>query len=252
MLEKFLVKLGLSEKEAQVYLALLEVGTNAASVVAKKSGLTRTTAYSVLDGLVKKRFATSYERKGLKVFSAEDPRHIEYLLGEKAREAEVQKEKFGKLMPEFLRFAGRFEHLPKVRYFEGFSGVKEIYEDTLKVGQDKLAYSSVPDVGRGDFQDFIKEYLGRRVELGLKVRAILPDSVNGREFAKRDSKVLRESRLVDPEIYPFRSEINIYGDRVAIMSLQSGLMHGVIIESESIAETERSIFELAWKGAAAS
>jgi len=51
-----------------------------------------------------------------------------------------------------------------------------------------------------------------------------------------------------PKIYPFTNEINIYRNKVAIISLEDELV-AVVIESESIANGQRSIFELAWKGA---
>lgn len=249
MILNFLKEIGLSDKEAQVYLAMLEIGSNSVSVIAKKAGLGRTTVYSVLEGLIKKRFVTFFEKNKLKYFAAEDPQQIQFLLEKKSREAIQQKEQFQDLLPAFLKFTNRFQGMPKVRYFEGLEGIKEIYEDTLKVGKDKLAYSSIPDVENIGLQDYIHNYLGRRVKMGMKVKAIFPDTPQGRAFQLQDARLLRESRLVCPNTYKFRSEINIYGNKMAIMSLQSKFLHGVIIESPEIVETERSVFELAWLGA---
>ena len=51
--QQVLENLGLSEKEAEIYLALLELGTGTVVEVAKKSGVKRPTAYLVLDELKK-------------------------------------------------------------------------------------------------------------------------------------------------------------------------------------------------------
>jgi sugar-specific transcriptional regulator TrmB len=45
---------GLSEKEAKVYLTILELGTNIASTIARRSEIKRVTVYTILDDLKKK------------------------------------------------------------------------------------------------------------------------------------------------------------------------------------------------------
>lgn len=46
--------IGLTEYEAKVYLALLEVHLNTATKVSEKSGVPRTRIYSVLESLARK------------------------------------------------------------------------------------------------------------------------------------------------------------------------------------------------------
>ncbi|OGJ51945.1 hypothetical protein A2335_00890 [Candidatus Peregrinibacteria bacterium RIFOXYB2_FULL_32_7] len=246
MLDNFLKSLELSEKEALVYLTMLRIGSQGVSIVAKKSGLSRTTCYHVLESLQKKGYVSSYEKNKIDYYNAESPEIFQYILEKKERELQEQKTRFIDLLPDFLNLRHGGEIMPKVRYFEGLQGIKEIYEDTLKEGKNKLAYSSIPDIQIKELKDYIENYLERRAKLGIKVRAIFPDTEKSREFIKNDKNLLRESRLINAKKYPFRSEINIYGNKIAYMSLDTNFLHGVIIESEAIVETERSIFELAW------
>lgn len=51
-LEKQLQKLGFSDNEAKVYLALLEIGFTTTGAVIKKTGLHRNIVYETLDKLV--------------------------------------------------------------------------------------------------------------------------------------------------------------------------------------------------------
>lgn len=249
LLEKFLQDFGLSEKESKVFITMQEIGTNAVSVIAKKSGLTRTTVYAVLESLHRKGLTSFYEKGKVRYYTPERPETIQYMLEERNKNLQDQRERFKDLLPEFLNMSRRGENMPRVRYFEGLEGIKEIYDDTLKEGVDKLAYSSVPDIHNESLKSYIENYVKIRAEKGMKVRAIFPDTPRAQQFCKHDAELLRESRLVPADRFPFRSEINIYGKKMAIMSLQSTFLHGVIIESESIVETERSIFELAWLGA---
>ena len=51
MLEKELEKIGLTEKEAAVYLALLKLGPTTALKIARETGIKRPTVYTTLDAL---------------------------------------------------------------------------------------------------------------------------------------------------------------------------------------------------------
>lgn len=253
MLENFLQNLGLSEKESQIYLTMIQIGVQGANVIAKKANLARTTTYSVLETLIEKGFADSFEKNNIKYFFAEDPENLIFKINEEERKIKEQKEQFQELLPNLISLKAAGQSMPKVRYFEGLDGIKEIYEDTLKEGKDKLAYSSISEISKQNAQELFEynlNYLKRRKALNMHVRAIFPDTPISREYTKKDKEVLRESRLVPPDLYPFESEINIYGNKIAIMSLKSNNYHGVIIESEPIVKTERSVFELAWLGAA--
>ena len=67
-----------------------------------------------------------------------------------------------------------------------------------------------------------------------------------------DRENLREIRLVSDREFNFNNEINIYDSRVGIVSfgVAEGELFGVIIESREVAETQRQIFEMAWRYAA--
>lgn len=66
-----------------------------------------------------------------------------------------------------------------------------------------------------------------------------------------DRKRRREIRLVPAKDFDFTNEINIYDHKVAICSFGSAdHMFGAIIESVEVAETQRQIFEMAWRYAA--
>ena len=55
-LTPFLKNLGLNDKEANIYLALLQLGKSTATKIAKKSGLKRPTTYVIIEQLIDKGF----------------------------------------------------------------------------------------------------------------------------------------------------------------------------------------------------
>ena len=52
-------------------------------------------------------------------------------------------------------------------------------------------------------------------------------------------------RLIPTEKFNFTNEINIYDDKVAIISFKEELI-GMIIESTEIANSQRAIFDMCW------
>lgn len=137
-----------------------------------------------------------------------------------------------------------------MQFFEGRDGVVAAIEDTLNQnpGSEMLEYSN----GEGFFVKeitFANWYIKERLKRKISLRLIAPDTAGTIEyFSQFDREHRRITRLVPAKHFPFTNEINIYSNKVGIIALTGELM-AVIIESESIANTQRAIFELAWRGA---
>jgi len=95
MLKNLLLELNFSEKEAQVYLALLELGGGKAHDIAKKTGLNRTTIYDIIEVLMQKGLISKYKKGASAHFNALEPRHLlTYLDREKEEQAKsIEKKK---------------------------------------------------------------------------------------------------------------------------------------------------------------
>ena len=75
-LAKQLEQLGLTEKEAKIYVALLEVGEATAQQLATKSGINRATTYVTLENLLKRGLASNITKKKKTYFIIESPQQI--------------------------------------------------------------------------------------------------------------------------------------------------------------------------------
>lgn len=237
-----LTEFGLKPQEAAVYLACLQLGQSVVSQIAAQAGVQRTFVYDIVKHLVGAGLLSEVEIKGKLHYGAVSIDKFKALQEEKINRLEA-------LMPEIKALIKTVGDKPRVQFFEGASGIQVALEDTLRQPNNGaiLAFATAEGYYSQD-KSFIASYLKRRVKKGIQVHAIGPDIPINREYAAQDKEQLRETRLVDPKLYPFTNEIDIYENKVAIMSLQGELL-SVIIESESVAKTLRSIFELAWKGA---
>jgi hypothetical protein len=96
---------------------------------------------------------------------------------------------------------------------------------------------------------FWKKYYRQRINDKIFVRSITPNNKAGVEYKKRDTEELRTTYLVPLEKFPFNIEKNIVGNKIVFFSKEGGNLIATIIENKMIADTERAIFELAWKEA---
>jgi HTH-type transcriptional regulator, sugar sensing transcriptional regulator len=241
-LQKALIALDFTEKEANVYLALLELGKGSVSQIARKASLNRTHGYNILDLLVSKGLANISGKEPKQEYSAESPDKIGDMLKVQIKKNEDFLKQANSLIP-LLKSVHNVKGRPKIRFYEGKEGIQQVYEDTLTSKGEILAFAHVEDVHE-TLPDYFPKYYFRRAQKGISIRAIFPATVEAKNLA-RDNKVQkRETALVPADKYSFSPEINIYNNKIMIASWKENL--GITIESQEIAEAMKKIFELAW------
>lgn len=234
---------GLTDAQAHLYYAGLKLASAPASEYAKKTGLNRITAYNMLEEMVRQGRFTLVKKSRGKWYAPVAP---EYLAVDARKNADALE----RSLPELRSLQGPKERRPHVRFFEGWEGVHRIYEDTLTARSEILNFANSAVV-RKYWPAYDDEYVAERVKRGIHLRGIAPDDSTGRRVHGEDRKKLREIRLVPARDFDFTNEINVYDHKVAICSFASQpQMFGVIIESKEVAETQRQIFEMAWRYAA--
>lgn len=244
-IKEILIKSGFSDNESAVFLALLQLGKGTVSQITRKAGLNRTTGYDILDSLVSKGLVSVSGKEPKQEYLAESPDHLLNILENNEKEAKKRILEIKKIIPN-LKSIHNVMGRPKVRFYEGTEGLKDVYEDTLTSHEQIRAYANVNEMHQALIGYFPK-YYERRAGKNVSIRAIIPDSPIGKHRAGKDVEEKRESALVPVEKYNFSPEINIYDNKVMIASWREKL--GIIIESAEIADAMKKIYELAWIGA---
>lgn len=244
-----LSQLGLRERQIDTYLALLQMGEAMVQDLANKTKIKRTTVYSILDGLVSKGLAVFVDKGFHRFYYAENPKKVLIYFKDQKENIQNQEKKFSEILPELSGLYNLSGTKPKIRYYEGVEGLKQIYEETLLLWpkEEILAYGQAELIHKILGDEWVKNYLARRRKAKIFQRAIIEDSTLGREHQKNDKNENRQTVLVPQDKFPFVNEINIFGNKLSIVSFKEQI--GVIIESADVAKTQRAIFELAWLGA---
>ena len=236
-MEQELREFGLTDKEIKVYLACLKLGIALVQDIAKKAGTYRTYTYEILKSLKEKGLVSYVIKSGKQYFEVSKPEKLISILKEK-------QEKVQKLLPSLKEIYQSAVEKPKIEVYEGKQGLKTVIDDLINTGKEILVYGSTEkQLKLLDF--YFPNYIRRRIKSRIKIKVLTEKSKETEELQKKDRKELREIRFFPHKIDP-PTVTNIYGNKVAILSLEKDLL-GIIIENESISKTQRIIFDLLWK-----
>ncbi|MBT3705113.1 hypothetical protein HOG17_05035 [Candidatus Peregrinibacteria bacterium] len=232
-----LTAIGLTDKEARVYLSMIELGQSVVSNIATKARINRVTAYDILKKLKEKGLISTVTKNRIKYFSPTDPEIV-------ASTFEQRTKALKDAIPKLKRLKGETVH-PLIQYFEGLEGIKAIYEDTLTTKKGILNFSNSEAI-RNIWPEYDKEYVTKRTKRKIHLKGIITADEAGKKVHAEDPKYNREMRLLPKDKYQFTNEINIYDDKVAIISFASETPLGMIIKSPQIANSQRAIFQICW------
>ena len=246
--QKQLIEMGFNQKEAKVYLALLELGPSTATEIARRAKINRTTSYDILDSLAGGGLVNLIGETKIQKYAAESPEKVIKFLEVRIIKAKEQLNLAQSLLPQLLSIYSTKEK-PKVKFYEGVEGMQAAFEDTLTADREILAYAVGEDMNKALSEKYFKDYFKRRTLKNIAVRVIAPDTPESRAVIVNDAKELRTSLLVPKDRFYFSIEMDIYNNKIMIASWREKF--AIIIESEEIIGAQRKIFELAWEGAKA-
>lgn len=237
-----LLTLGFADKEVAVYMALLSLGKGTVTEITRKAGINRTTGYDILDALVAKKLISVSGKEPKQEYAAESPEYILAYLEARQKQLTKQVEQAKTFVPQ-LKTIHNVKNRPKVRFYEGVDGLKEVYEDTLTSHEDLRSLALV-DEAEQTLEKYFPKYYQRRAGKNIGIRAIFPNSPGARHLKKKDYMERRESLIIPTNDFNLKPEINVYDNKVMIASWSEKL--GIIIESQEIANALKQLFELAW------
>lgn len=251
LVERELVHLGLMPKEAQVYLASLELGPASVQEISKQSGVNRATAYVTIESLIDNGLMSSIERGAKTLFSAEPPERLKQVVRREEERIRGAREAMDKILPELSVLLSSAPERPRVRFYEGLEGLEAMRADFFNgAKKSEVLLISAAD----DYHKIVG--MARRLPHAKRI-----EQTRGMErcifTSKRSSDELKKSMpVVDcieryriPEKnYPLAGEIAVSGSKIAMLSYRGKVM-GVLVESPFLAQTVTSLFNLAWETA---
>lgn len=243
MLEKYLQDIGFTDKEAKIYLTLLQVDNSSVLDLAKKTKIKRPTVYVVL-GTLEKKGLVSESTVGKKVhYHAESPERLATYVERQKVALDDQARQLKDVIPQIKSIQRDSGEKPTVQYFEGKEGIysmnESLYQEEEKGETAYLIYSrdlldqAFPPDERNKF---------RKVRLQKSIKSKVLYNYAGNTIP---SDAMGERVKLNENDYPISCDISIYRDRVRIAILGKKLS-GIFIRSKEFAETLRSLFLVAF------
>lgn len=226
-----LEEIGLKEREAEVYLALLELGEASVQEIAEKASLQRPNCYAVLESLAKKGLAHLHVRKGAQRYSAEDPDQLRIMLKHKEEVLQAA-------LPALRSVHNQAPGKPGVHFHEGNEQIFSLYREILQSKAYKCIWS--PEYLLPILGDFVEEF-GRVVdERGIEAQEIVTGNVR-----IENTSTTRQVRYLLPG-QAAETDIMLFNNRLALISY-TPKAQGLVIESAGIVQTFSLLFEALWQ-----
>ncbi len=235
-----LKKFGISEKEAKVYLACLELGDSLASEISLKSNLPRTLIYDLLERLTNLGLISYTIKQNKKHFVAADPKELVRIIKEK--ETAVKNILPGLELLQKIKGIKR----PKVEIYEGKEGMKTVMNDILRSNAKEFyGYGS----SRSSFEiipAFMEEWHQERIKRKVIMKVIYNNTPETKKKLRKAKSLKFSQYKLMPITLESPTATVIYGNKVVLQSWTKDPF-AVMIENEQMADNQKEYFKKLWE-----
>jgi sugar-specific transcriptional regulator TrmB len=237
-----LQRIGLDEKEIEIYLALLPLKMARASAIAKAAKQSRSHTYLILRALEEKGLVSEVERGKVIHFIAEDPKRLLSYVQDREREYKELQPLVKSALPILSSLTGILPGKPRITMLQGEDGIRQLYRDIL--AQEFRAIFNAQAMYDTFGRNIVVDMFGDDVR--LQGRDLFVDNEAGRRFANEVTQTEGyEIRLLPKGISSY-SEMIILGDTVSFFAYDEDRTI-VRIENKNIADACRSWFDVIWE-----
>ena len=237
-LSQLLQEIGFTEKEALVYLALMELGSGTVTDIAQRAKLKRSIIYIILEGLIKRGYVSELPDTKINRYVAAEPTKILSDLKNKTAD-------FKNLLPSLLAIYNKTIWKPKINYFEGKEGVRSVYRYIAQI--KKASFISSTKRIAEHLPEEVESWVTGKLDKSspLVGRHLLVNTAIDRDFTKRLKNTDHQFRFL-PQNLTLDMDVSIYENKVALTSLGEHLFI-VVIESKELYNSMKTVFDLLWQ-----
>jgi len=235
-INEVLQKSGLTDKEANVYMALLELGTATVHPIATKAGVKRPTAYLILDQLKAKGLVSVIPRAKKVLYTAESPEKIIQDLG---RKQELVK----RFLPNMLALYNTKTEKPQVLLYEGKEAVGEVYEKILLA--KKVDFFCTITEAMSAFPEYPFRINKTAMSGSMKFRELLTSNPSDVEYSRKMQHGENyQHRFLPPGMNLLTDNV-LFDGNIVFFSYHPYIF-AVQISSKGIYQSLLTLFEVAW------
>lgn len=250
-----LLELGLTPKQIDIYLLLLQGGSLRVSDMVRALAMPRSSVYESLKGLFEFGLIEEVVENSFKRIRAYPLSAMRRNLEEKIKDLEEKSSRLDEIEKTIAALPGNDRGLPTVvRYYKGRAGARQLLWNTLKSTDRLYVYS---EWGRGQYvgmefyRTFVRESRKRDIKEHVLTNSLprVIDSIRtyvGTDISRAKVETIR---ALDAEQVTFKGETFMYDNIYAQIYLKDEQITGFEIESQQFIDTQRAIFDMLWNSA---
>jgi sugar-specific transcriptional regulator TrmB len=232
---KNLLEFGLSDKEARVYLASLELGSATAQVIAAKAKVNRPTAYLMIESLQRRGLMSVMQKGKRRQFVAGSPNHLRYLVAQEKRAVDNREKAVEEIIKDIDQVRAHDEGEIEVEILEGMEANRRIQEHALSTDKPIRELCNIELVRRHlppQFEGDKRKDIGRlKNVIGLYSNADLLEKA-----ARIGSREVNASRRIE-------AAVNIIDDVVYLTVFEHSKRKTLSVRNKEISTTLRTLFD---------
>jgi sugar-specific transcriptional regulator TrmB len=248
MNEEIFTKIGLTESERKVYLALLKIGDSTRGKLVEKSGVTGSKVYELLNKLQEKGLASIYLKNKVKHFKPTNPTQIINYIEKKKQEIIEIENKAKLIMPTLLANFNSSKEEQEVELISGLNGLEIIFREQIEI-LNKGDTCYVIGGTKGSEEEAVQLFFQKIhvMRENKKIRTKMLFNLNQKETT---------NKIYSSKKYPLTKTsyinhsspvaINIYKDRVVIIIFGKKIT-SIYIKSQDVTNSFLEYFNLLWK-----
>lgn len=232
-----LEKLGFTNQDAAIYLALLKAGDSPVGPIISETGFHREIVYGALKRLEQQGLVQSIEKKKIRHYQASDPKILVQKMEDKV---ETAKEMLPALDQMFKQPA------VSVKIYEGSEGSEEIEKDWAASLKDNEEFYCIGGAGNAWYEitkDYYKKYHRRLYKRGIRLKTVtFPNEAKG--IVEYELPKFNPIKIL-PDKFKVPSSTIIYADKILLQVFAERPI-GIVIQSQAISKSYKQYFDLLW------
>lgn len=236
-------RIGLTQNEGKIYIALLRLGTSKAGETLKESNINSGKVYDILGNLKKKGLISESIINNVRLYTASPPSEILDYIKRKKNELEQEEKMFKSSLKELEKLRNTKTKDVKTVTYVGLRGLKTAVNEVTKTLKAKDIVLTMGNTSTKDKQlnNFFLDWSHKVIAKGIHMKLLYSDKgIQYREAKKLKNVETKSSEGITPVT------VGIYGDDKIIIYNWEPLT-AILIYSKGVTDSFRNFFYQMWK-----
>lgn len=234
-------RIGLDDKEIEIYLAVLPLKMARATQVAKAAKQSRSHTYLILRSLGEKGLVSEIERGSVIHFVAEPPERLLTFVQDRERELKSLEPLIQGVLPMLSGLTSPLPGKPRVTMLQGLEGMRQIYKEILV--HDFVGMLNAESMYNTFDGNIVARIFGQ--DINLRGRDLMVDNPMAREYIRDVPQHEDYEVRIIPKNIQFKTDTVIFGDVIALFAYDDESTI-VRIENAYLADAFKAWFEVLW------